>query len=174
MLAIFVPIGKMIVEKYDIIIIVFTDIVKGNYMNSGLFKYFGIGGALVLLGLWSIKKARAKACRCSAVTTARIIRVDVDRERSDNGKRNRLSYIPVIEYIAGEKKYTKSADVYSSDKNKYNVGDQIEVKYNPENPDEFMTSKMSNYGIGTCLLVLGTLAIILGILAACGKIGISK
>ena len=55
----------------------------------------------------------------------------------------------------------KSGGIYSHDKKKFRVGDTVTVKYNPDDPGEFLVNgKSYANGFGAVLIVLGLVAIV--------------
>ena len=125
-------------------------------MDGNSLKFFGIGGMIAIGGVWMVKRARARAARCSVTTIGRIVRVEAKTSFSGGRghHRPRREYHPIIEYSADGRTFEKNAGVYSSNKGKYNVGDLMEVRYNPDDRGEFVVKGSSGIGAGIGLLVL--------------------
>ena len=94
-------------------------------------------GIVMIVSHFKIQKVQ------TAETSATIIRVDSEVETDSDGFDTRY-YYPVIEYTVEEKKYeTRLANSGSTNSTEYNVGNTINIKYNPDNPTE-ISQKGSN------------------------------
>lgn len=62
----------------------------------------------------------------------------------DPNTENDKQYITTIQYTVGEKEYTRTLDSYSPD---YNVGKEVEVKYDPKNPGTVHSTPVFGYVI---------------------------
>ena len=77
---------------------------------------------------------RIKKRKCTACTVGKVVRVLVSRSRT-NHKVHTL-YTPVVEYEANGRIYTEQYYV-SSSFHEYNEGENVKVRYDPENPADF-------------------------------------
>lgn len=135
----------VIVIKKGVIIMVFN----GMFLLGIVFM--GIG---VLLTVTSNRKKR----RCSCKADGRITGIH-ENEGTDNDGQKNYSYSPEYEYEVNGKTYRDYADRSYYNPNKIQIGGNIDVYYNPENPDEHYTKG----GIKIRPL-LGTVAISIGAL----------
>ena len=72
----------------------------------------------------------------TAQTTATIIRVDSEMETDSDGFNTRM-YYPVVEYTVNGQDYEKRLpDSGTSDSTTYKEGQTVEIKYNPDKPEE--------------------------------------
>ena len=105
-------------------------------------------------------KRKIKTNRCTVSTTAEVTEVK-ERVMRRNGVITR-EYVPTISYIIDGTTYSrKYAKGYRGDE--YQVGQTIDIQYNPNNPEEVNTLGTSNQAdkamliIGIVIGVLGTL-----------------
>lgn len=105
-------------------------------------------------------KRRIKTKHCTATTTAEVTEVK-EMVMRRNGVITR-EYVPTISYIIdGTTHSRKYAKGYRGDT--YQVGQTIDIQYNPENPEEVNTLGTSNQAdkvmliIGIIIGVIGTL-----------------
>ena len=123
--------------------------------------YLLVGIVIVLLGFLSIRKGSQKKNRCTAAASAVI--VEVQAEKDEAGSENthkKYTYTPIYEFVAGGNTIRKNGGIYSHDKKDFNVGDMVAVKYNPDNPDEFLVNgKSGGKVLGIALLLFGLVII---------------
>ncbi|MBT1179566.1 DUF3592 domain-containing protein [Bifidobacterium vespertilionis] len=104
---------------------------------STILRLFFVVGLFILLGsgyagyqYWHLSQV------CTQPSSARIVDVRyepaVDEDDSD-------TWIATIQYTAdGDLEYTKPGAVSTSTEGKYQVGDEIAIRYNPSNPSEYV------------------------------------
>lgn len=143
------------------------------------------GIVITLIGILLIVTSKAKKSRCTSTTIAKV--VDIDREKTQsldssgrdmqyenhthisignmniNLARNNYNYntifYPIIEYQVGDKKYVKKSGSGSSSST-YAIGDETEIHYNPNDPNEFyMTEGGSGIMIGVVFTIVGIILI---------------
>lgn len=115
-----------------------------RYLLIALF-FFVIGGINLVSQL-------NKRKNCNVLCSGTIVEV---QRRTRKGRRR---FTPIYEFTAGGKHIRGDGDVLSTTRRKkYQVGDIVEILYNPENPDEFRVPGKNE------LLVLSILFLILGI-----------
>ena len=123
--------------------------------------YLLVGIVIVLLGFLSIKRGSQKKNRCTAAASAVI--VEVQAEKDEAGSENthkKYTYTPIYEFVAGGNTIRKNGGIYSHNKRDFNVGDTATVKYNPDNPDEFLVNgKSGGKVLGIALLLFGLVII---------------
>lgn len=123
--------------------------------------YLLVGIVIVLLGFLSIRKGSQKKNRCTASASAVI--VDVQAEKDEAGSENthkKFTYTPIYEFVVNGNTIRKNGGIYSHNKREFNVGDTVEVKYNPDKPEEFLVNgKSGGKGFGIALLLFGLVII---------------
>ena len=112
-----------------------------------------LGGALIVMRTGTIK-------RCTEEATATVVGL----ERKTHRSRGRTSseYHPIVEFAAKDTTVHQAAEISSIFRGKYKEGATLRVKYNPENPKEFLVKgKFVWTGIigGSLLLLLGALGL---------------
>ena len=121
--------------------------------------YLLVGIVIVLIGILSIRKGSHTKNRC----TASAVIVEVQAEKDEAGSENthkKYIYTPIYEFVAGGKTIRKNGGIYSHNKREFNVGDTVEVKYNPDKPEEFLVNgKSSGKSFGIALLLFGLVII---------------
>ena len=114
------------------------------------------GGFLFYTGIQQLMK-------CKTEVEATI--VDIVTKRSSAKRDHRRDRYPVLEFTADNGQVVhKTADVSSKNKNKYNVGDRLTIKYDPTNPESFIVKGKSlvwNLGLGGVLLAAGIVSLLL-------------
>ena len=105
-------------------------------------------------------KRKIETTRCTASTTAKVTEVK-EKVMRRNGVITR-EYVPTISYIIDGTTYSrKYAKGYQGDT--YQVGQTIDIQYNPNNPEELNTLGMNNRAdkvmliIGIVIGIIGTL-----------------
>ncbi len=126
------------------------------------FLLFFVGS--IFIGVYVILRhvVASRRKNCTACTVGTIIRLQEESRRDAGGMRSSL-WFPVYEYYAGNDIVTARSFLGSSSKNKYTIGQQVELYYDPENPKKF-------YAMGERPMLLGWLFFVLGIvifLAGC-------
>ena len=155
--------------------IVITDPVKIRRFMLIFGLVFIIGGvAAIALGIWSGLGTKEKNDKCSATTTAVVTDYEtytVYHGRKTNAHSHRVdtNYSLVYEFeVNGEKYMGGDRDVGSNQK-PYPVGTNIQIHYDPKDPENsyfYDTSNIKMYaGIG-----VGVLFILIGALLASGKL----
>ena len=101
--------------------------------------------ALIIGGLYLIYSAISRSRKCSAETVGTVTGRESQRRRSGSRKHRRstVAYYPVVEFEANGQVITGTADISSSNPNKYADGSSLSIRYNPEDPQEFMVKNKS-------------------------------
>ncbi len=116
--------------------------------------------ASIIGGLYLIFTLITRSRKCTAETVGTVIGHDTKR-RLSGGRRHRRSkvyYYPVVEFEANGQKVSGTADVSSSDPKKYADGTMLTVRYDPDNPQEFIIKNKSAMGTlvpAICMILLG-------------------
>lgn len=110
---------------------------------------------MIVLGGFMVYLQIGKGRKCTEEATAVVVGRETKRIRSGKGRR-RTEYHPVLEFTAGEQTVRKAADISSIFPGKYKDGDTLEIRYDPENPEEFLVKGKSfrTYALGGALLIL--------------------
>lgn len=107
----------------------------------GLF-FVVIGVALIML-----RKSQNK--NCTEVTTATVIDNVHPSHGSTVGK-----YAPVFQFTANGQTVTQTSSLASKPK-KYEIGDQVELRYNPNNVNEYYVPGYTSNTLGIIFIVAG-------------------
>ena len=118
--------------------------------------------AMILLGGALIVMQAGKSRRCTEETAATV----VGTERRTRRSRGRTSteYHPVLEFAAKDQTVRKAAENSSMFRGKYKEGDSLTIRYNPENPEEFIVKGKVTATVflgGAALILLGALGLYL-------------
>ena len=115
-----------------------------------------LGGiAFVLFGILSIRSGAQKKKRCTESAVAMIVEIQVTRDSKKS------TYTPVLEFVADGKTIQRRGNISSHKKREFKVGDTVSVKYNPDDPGEFLENgKSYGIGFGGILIGLGLVAIV--------------
>ena len=142
------------------------------------------GIVITLIGILLIVTRKAKKSRCTSTTMAKIVDFDREKTQSYNSSRdmqygnstnisignmniglarNNYDYntvfYPIIEYQVGDKKYVKKSSSGSSSPT-FAIGDETEVHYNPNDPNEFyLTESGPGIMIGVVFTIVGIIFI---------------
>ena len=96
----------------------------------------------------------------TGVTTATIIRVDSEMQTDSDGFDTRW-YYPVVEYTVNEQKYeARLSEGGTTNSLEYKEGQEVEIQYNPNNPEE-LSKKGSIGGLigGIVFIAFGVIAL---------------
>ena len=131
-----------------------------------LFGILAIGVGIFLLVSGNNK---AKRCTSEAVGTVNEIIEEKEETTDEDGAivsdTYTYTYFPVIEYKAGDKTVNKRSETGYGSKDKYKVGDNIDILYDPNNPEEYIikNDKSSNI-IGIVFIAAGVIVTGIGII----------
>ena len=137
-----------------------------NNSKEASFVFKLLGGIFMLLGIIMVVVClivshfmTEKYDRCTETTTGVVIR----NVMNDDG-----AYAPVFRYTVDDKEYEDKSTI-STKPAKYDVGDEVEVHYNPDKPKEYYVDKaliivqIVLYAIGGFFFVFGLVFFIVGI-----------
>ena len=119
-----------------------------------------IAVAFIIGGLYLIYSAISQTRKCTGEAIGTVIGRESQRRRSGSRKHRRstVAYYPVVEFEANGQNISGTADISSSNPNKYADGTTLPIRYNPEDPQEFIIKSKSVMGS----LVPAILMILLG------------
>ena len=117
-----------------------------------------VGAGLIVIGVIVILLGIRKKKRYSGRTVGKIIGVRESQETDDEGF-NHYFYYPQFEYVVNGQIYRGEGNKGYSKSNKIQIGGNIKVYYNPQNPNESFTK-----GGGFILPFIGIMLIILGVI----------
>lgn len=137
---------------------------------DGLFFVIIFGGIFSLLGfvfltvgILMLKNKKKKELNCTSQTYAKVIDL-IKRENNNNyDGYYSTSWHPVIEYTIGTQKIVKESP-YGNYKPKYEIGQDVELFYNPENYNEYYIKGDNILElVGTIFATVGVILIMIGI-----------
>lgn len=99
-----------------------------------------VGIILAIIGFLILAGLIWKFIACSKRITAKVVKVEYDKDKGY--WRGTYQHYPTFRYTVDAKEYIVKADTYTRNINKYKVGQEYEIHYNPKSPDEIRTSLM--------------------------------
>ena len=141
---------------------------KSRILPCILFVLVGI--IFVTVGIIVMKQGDRLKKRCTEETIGTVVEVICERD-SNTTSDSTYTYYPVIEYQVGDRTISQKS---RSGQNppKYQVGQQVEIYYNPNNVEEYIIKGDSTpkfLGIGA--IILGSVAVAVGVFAFARKAG---
>ena len=124
-----------------------------------------VAAVMVLIGILIVFFDRRKRARCTEETTATIVSVGEDVSRDGSGHKER-SYTAYYEFTARGGTVRRQGGTSTTRKRKYKRGETRQVKYNPDNPNEFIVVGDSGNSVGGIVLIILAIAIAGVVLAA--------
>ena len=121
--------------------------------------FMGIGIILALVCILVTNTMKDKYDRCTETTTGIVIKNVIN----DDG-----AYAPIFRYEVDGQEYEDKSS-FSTKPAKYDVGEEVEVHYNPDKPKEYYVDKaliivqVILYAIGGFFFVFGLIFLIVGI-----------
>ena len=98
--------------------------------------------AMIALGGFMAYNQLMRGRRCSRSATATVVGRESRRTRDSRGHRY-THYAPVVEFEADGHTIRGTADVDSAFAGKYKDGNTLEIRFNPEKPEEFVVQGKS-------------------------------
>ena len=129
---------------------------------NGFISMIIISALCLLVGILSIKSGIRKKKVCTELAVAKI--VDVHVSYGDGKERN--TYSPIYAFEINGQEYKGTIGQVSKKRKDFKIGNEHNIKYNPENPKEFIDEdRNATKSNGILFLVMGAvfLAIALGI-----------
>ena len=107
-----------------------------------------IAVAFIIGGLYLLYSMISRSRKCTAETVGTVIGRESKRHRSGSKghRRTSVDYYPVVEFEANGQNISGTADISASNPNKYADGTTLTVRYNPEDPQEFIIKNKSVMG----------------------------
>ena len=121
-----------------------------------------IGIISVGMGIFIMISGSKLAKVCTEETTGTVVGI-LREEETDSEGFTSISYVPQIEYQIGEQLVSVKGKG-SSNASEYQVGDEIEIKYNPENVQEYIIKGDNSANIGGIIWIcIGIIVLLIGI-----------
>ena len=125
-----------------------------------------VGIVFVGLGVYLLVSGNDMAKRCTAETTGKVVEVieEVEENHDADGYSVTHTYYPVIEFKAGEETVNKKYSSGTGNRNKYSVGENIDILYDSNKPTDFLIKgdKTSNI-LGIVFIVAGLVVAVIGV-----------
>ena len=123
--------------------------------------YLLVGIVIVLIGILSIREGSQKKSRCTASASAVIVEVQVEKdEAGSENTHKKYTYTPIYEFTVNGTTVHRSGGIYSYHKKEFRIGDSSTVRYNPDDPEEFLVSgKNGGKSFGIALVLFGLVII---------------
>lgn len=131
-------------------------------MNAELITNLMMVGLLLLsiifLAISSVVKEKQKQQKknCTEKTTAKVIKMDLDHHKlSYNGPYTNY-WVPIFEYYVNGERYIRTGSFgYSTEV--FSKGQEVEICYNPNNPDEFYAANEEQDKVARILRLVGAI-----------------
>lgn len=130
------------------------------------FKSLLAGIALIVIGVWMILSFFRKNKRCTSKVVGRIIGVHEFQSTDDEGHYNDSSYEPEFSYEVNGQVYHGWGGRSYRAPSKIQIGGNIDIYYNPENPSDHYT-KSSNRIVP---VLIGFVFLCAGVLLVCAEL----
>ena len=119
-----------------------------------------VGIFFILLGGLTLWLYISKRIKCTEETEGEVI--EVKRKAHRTGRKRSVDYSPVLSYMVDGAEHSGLAEISSVLPNKFQVGQTMMLKYNPEDPDKFVVAgKIGDIKWSIFALVLGVIFLIL-------------
>lgn len=135
--------------------------------ESGITIFHFIIFAVVVLAIGTFKgvSLNYKEKHCTQTIRAEIVYVETHRKTE--GRTIRTVYTPYFTYSAEGKNFSGHAK-YTATKLKYKVGDMIEIRIDPENPERYLVENdisdhRSSYKVGVDFGILALFLVVFAI-----------
>lgn len=138
-----------------------------NKIFAILFGIIAIG-----VGIFLIVSGNGKSKRCTSEAVGTVTQVIEEKEENIETEDDEAivqdttytyTYYPVIEYSVGDKTLNEKYETGYGDKNKYKIGDKVDILYNPDKTEEYLikSDKSSNI-VGIVFIAAGVIIAIVG------------
>lgn len=139
------------------------DTLKFVIIFSGLWGFIGI--VLLVVGIFIINNRKRKEEDCTVMTSG-VVKDISKRTDCDYDNVYTTSWHPIFEYEVGEETYIKESP-YGSSRSKYEVGQKVEIYYNPEDHNEYyVAGETLPKTVGMVFSISGAGAIIIATISA--------
>ncbi|OGF05363.1 MAG: hypothetical protein A2273_04435 [Candidatus Edwardsbacteria bacterium RifOxyA12_full_54_48] len=120
-----------------------------------LFLFGGLGLASLTAGLvWGAK--RAALFRTGLIAQGRVVAMH-QGEVVDDEESPRPSYYPMVEFRTPDGRSFQFKGSTGSSSPEFTIGAEVEVRYNPQKPQQAQLAKFSHFWLGPLLLTIGGL-----------------
>lgn len=117
-----------------------------------------VGIIFLVIGIFITIQGNGLKERCTGEATGTVVKIIEEVDSSDDS--TSYTYYPVIEYKAGEQNVSKKSDI-GSNPSKYQVGEKVEILYNPNKIDEYIIKGDNTFGIlGIVFIVVGAVLLV--------------
>lgn len=121
-----------------------------------------VGAVFFIIGIVMLNKSNKKKINCTSSIYGKV--TDIVRNQSYDEYSS--SWHPVFEYNIGELKFIKKYP-YGSSKSKYEIGQEVEIHYNPEDYNEYyINGDTLPKTIATIFTIVGIGAISIAVISA--------
>lgn len=103
-------------------------------MNNIIFKIFGILGIGFLIAAFFSGRSDREFNDKAYVTTGKVIEIVEKTQTRSGAQINSVTYAPKISFFPEEKKEVTFVSDISSSPAAYEVGDEVDVYFDPQNP----------------------------------------
>lgn len=104
---------------------------------------------------------------CSIHTTAEVVDIKFRRSLYGHGVDRMKGWSPVYKYYVNGEEMTHISNIYYANKNKYHVGQKVDIYVNPNNKDKFYSDSKTMIIIKNIFAIVGILLLILSIYLYC-------
>lgn len=127
-------------------------------LGISLFLLF-IGLIFSITGSVMLYSSQKMKLMCTEKVSAVITDIEKSSNRSltphkTNGSTYKTMNIPVFTYTVNGNEYTQSSS-FNTNTNTYNVGDVMDIYYNPDNPNQIFVESNSSGSFFICALFIG-------------------
>lgn len=137
-----------------------------------IFCYI-IGAIFAIVGLITLIKDLHDKKVCTQEKAATIVEYEIKVQHGDSDEAPHNTYFPVFSFYADGREIRKVGNVgYTYQK--YNVGTEMDILYDPENPEHFIvpSNKKTIYAVSAICLLIGLGLIVVTILRQMGILNI--
>ncbi len=122
----------------------------------------------IMCGIIIFKNMEKNKSVCTSKTLGKVIDIEEDT-------REMIAYNPVFEYTVGDYKYVKEY-TYGSNVIPYKIGQEVEIYYNPNKPDQYYVKGDTLYKrvakiavlIGICFLFVSLIFVVIALMVQNG------
>lgn len=125
-----------------------------------------VGVGCLALGFYINIKAKDLIKKCNSKCNGTLIQIGEELNEvkdSDGHYRTRRYFFPIYEFEVQGKKYKIRGTMANSSQEKFEVGEIVEINYNPDNPEESYREGDIFSKVWLIFVIIGIVAIIEGI-----------
>ena len=121
-----------------------------------------VGILVIAVGIFMLFHTNDLKKKCTEETMAKVVEIKEVEDYDSETYSTNYTYYPVVEYTASGRTVAKESSS-SVDKNKYKIGDEIKIFYNPNNVEQFIIDgDISGNMIGIIAILGGLLFFAVG------------